>query len=116
MSSIQASAAMRYMLGEGIDARMRIDGVAVAHPQREDGGVEMPLQLLQFGVGEPHAEFARDDIEGRHARHDDEQPAGSQGYCFEQPAQYLRQFQQCSHRGNVSFERVCRRLAAPHGS
>ena len=87
-------AAIRHVLGEGIDARMRIDRVAVAHPQREDGGVEVPLQLLQLGVGQLHAELARDDIEGGHARHDDQQPPGGQGDPFEQPAQTFRQLQQ----------------------
>jgi hypothetical protein len=38
------------MLGKGIDPRMRIDGVAVPHPQREARGMEVPLELLQLGL------------------------------------------------------------------
>ena len=53
-----------------VDPRMRVDRVAVAHPQREDRGVEMPLQLLQLGVRQLHAELARHHVEGGDARHD----------------------------------------------
>ena len=89
---------MRHAFGEGIDPRMRVDGVAVPHPQREDRGVEVPLQLLQLGVRQLQAELARDDVEGGHAGHDDQQPPGCQSDPLEQPAHGLRHLQQGVHR------------------
>ena len=80
---------------------MRVDRVAVAHPKREDRGVEVPFQLLQLGVRQLQAKLARDDIERGHARHDDEQPAGRQGNNLERPPHILGQLQQCIHRDKV---------------
>src|SRR5215475_15522302 len=38
--------------GVGIDAGMGVDRVVEAEPQREDGRVQVPLELLELRVGE----------------------------------------------------------------
>ena len=55
-------ASEHQVLRKGIDAGMCVDRVAVAHPQREDRGMEVPLQLLQLGVGQVQADLAGDDL------------------------------------------------------
>ena len=77
---------------------MRIDRVAVAHPQREERGVEVPFQLLELGQGDRQAGLAREHVEAGHGRHDDEQPAGRASDHLEHPPQALGNLQESVHR------------------
>ena len=86
------------LLREGVDAGMRIDHVAVAHPQREDRRVEVPFQLLELRQGDGQTGLAREHVEAGHDRHDDEQPAGGVSDDLERPPQAFRYLQESVHR------------------
>src|SRR5688500_4822408 len=89
-------------LRERIDPGMRVDRIAVAHPQRKDGGVEMPLQLLELRERYRQAGLACEDVERRHHRHDDEEPARGERDLFQHPPNALGHLQKRVHGDEVT--------------